>query len=43
MITRSDALDAVIAGLGAATAWDHCDHRLISKHSRYPLERRLYV
>ena len=38
-----DALDAVIAALGAARAWDASDHRLISKHHRYPLEGRLYV
>jgi hypothetical protein len=38
-----DALDAVIAALGAARAWGDCDHRLISRHHRYPLEGRLYV
>ena len=39
----ADALDAVIAALGAMRAWATCDHRLISRHSRYPLEGRLYV
>ena len=38
-----DALDAVIAGLGAARAWRSCDHELIASHRRYPLEGRLYV
>lgn len=38
-----DALDAVIAALGAVRAWDTCDHRLISRHHRYPLEGHLYV
>jgi hypothetical protein len=38
-----DALDAVIAALGAARAWGTCDHRQISRHSRYPLEGHLYV
>jgi hypothetical protein len=39
----ADSLDAVIAALGAARAWATSDHRLISRHSRYPLEGRLYV
>ena len=38
-----DALDAVIAGLGAARAWRSCDHEHISSHRRYPLEGHLYV
>jgi hypothetical protein len=38
-----DALDAVIAALGAARAWDACDHRQISRHHRYPMEGHLYV
>jgi hypothetical protein len=38
-----DALDAVIAALGAVRAWSTCDHRHISKHFRYPLEGHLYV
>jgi hypothetical protein len=38
-----DALDAVIAALGAASAWDSYDHQQISRHHRYPLEGHLYV
>ena len=38
-----DALDAVIAGLGAAQAWEAADHRLIARHPRYPREGRLFV
>ncbi|HZS06253.1 MAG TPA: DUF429 domain-containing protein [Blastocatellia bacterium] len=38
-----DALDAVIAALGAARAWQASDHRLIARHPRYPHEGRLYV
>jgi Protein of unknown function (DUF429) len=38
-----DALDAVIAAVGAAHAWDDADHRSIAHHSRYPREGRLYV
>jgi len=38
-----DALDAVIAALGAVRAWDLCDHRYIARHYRYPLEGHLYV
>lgn len=38
-----DDLDAVIAALGAVRAWSTCDHKQISKHSRYPLEGHLYV
>jgi hypothetical protein len=38
-----DALDAVIAALGAVRAWGSCDHHYISKHRRYPLEGHLYV
>lgn len=38
-----DALDAVIAALGAVRAWGACDHRQISRHHRYPLEGHLYV
>ncbi len=39
----ADALDAVIAALGAAGAWGTCDHHQISRHYRYPLEGHLYV
>ncbi len=38
-----DALDAVIAALGAARAFARADHRAISRHPRYPLEGFLYV
>jgi hypothetical protein len=37
-----DALDAVIAALGAAQAWRAADHREIARHPRYPHEGRLY-
>lgn len=39
----ADALDAVIAAVGGARAWQSSDHRLIAKHPRYPREGRLYV
>jgi Protein of unknown function (DUF429) len=38
-----DALDAVIAALGATQAWSASDHRRIAGHPRYPREGRLYV
>jgi hypothetical protein len=38
-----DALDAVIAAVGAAQAWAASDHRRIARHPRYPREGRLYV
>lgn len=38
-----DALDAVIAAIGAARAWRECDHRGVARHPRYPREGRLYV
>ena len=38
-----DALDAVIAALGAAQAWSLADHRHIARHPRYRREGRLYV
>jgi hypothetical protein len=38
-----DALDALIAALGAVGAWHTADHRLIARHPRYPREGRLYV
>jgi hypothetical protein len=38
-----DALDALIAAVGAARAWRECDHRGIARHPRYPREGRLYV
>lgn len=38
-----DALDAVLAAVGAARAWHTSDHGLIARHPRYPREGRLYV
>jgi hypothetical protein len=38
-----DALDAVIAALGALRAWRSADHRHIARHPRYPREGRLFV
>jgi hypothetical protein len=38
-----DALDAVLAAVGAARAWRASDHSLIARHRRYPREGRLYV
>jgi hypothetical protein len=38
-----DALDAVIAAVGAAQAWPATDHRLLARHPRYPREGRLFV
>ena len=39
----ADALDAVLAAVGAAVSWRRSDHRLIARHPRYPHEGRLYV
>ena len=38
-----DALDSVIAAVGAAQAWEAADHRHIASHRRYTREGRLYV
>jgi hypothetical protein len=38
-----DALDALIAAVGAARAWHTADHRRIARHPRYPREGRLYA
>lgn len=38
-----DALDTVIAVVGAAQAWQACDHRSVARHPRYLREGRLYV
>jgi hypothetical protein len=38
-----DALDAVLAALGAINSWRLSDHQLIARHTRYPREGRLYV
>jgi hypothetical protein len=38
-----DALDAVLAAVGAARAWRLTDHDAVSRHARYPREGFLYV
>jgi hypothetical protein len=38
-----DALDAVIAALGALLAWRECDHGQVARHERYPREGRLFA
>lgn len=38
-----DALDAVIAAVGAADGFRAADHAAIARHPRYPREGRLYV
>jgi hypothetical protein len=38
-----DALDAVLAAVGAAAAWQNADHDAIAKHPRYTREGRLYA
>jgi hypothetical protein len=38
-----DALDAVVAAVGAAQAWAAADHGAIARHPRYPREGRLFV
>src|SRR3712207_364025 len=38
-----DALDAVLAALGAINSWRATDHRHVARHARYPREGRLYV
>jgi len=38
-----DALDAVLAALGAINSWRRSDHPSIARHPRYPREGRLYV
>ena len=44
MMTNSggDALDAVIAGVGAWQSWNQSDHAAIAAHPRYPIEGRVY-
>jgi hypothetical protein len=37
-----DALDALIAALGALQAWESADHRAIARHPRYRREGRLF-
>jgi hypothetical protein len=38
-----DALDAVLAAVGAIDSWRLSDHPSIARHPRYPREGRLYV
>jgi hypothetical protein len=38
-----DALDAVIAALGAAQAWKSADHRRIARQPRYRREGKLFI
>ena len=38
-----DALDAVIAAVGAALRWEALDHRAIARHRRYRLEGYVYA
>ncbi len=38
-----DALDAVIAAIGAIRAWEQTDHAAVARHPRYPREGMLYV
>ena len=38
-----DALDAVIAALGASQAWRDANHQFIPRHARYRREGRLYI
>lgn len=38
-----DALDAVLAGVGAARAWPEADHAAIARHPRYRREGRMFV
>jgi hypothetical protein len=38
-----DALDAVLAAVGALRAWAATDHRAVARHHLYVREGRLYV
>ncbi|MGF1582414.1 MAG: DUF429 domain-containing protein [Gemmataceae bacterium] len=38
-----DALDAIIAAVGAARSWTESDHVAIGRHQRYGREGRMYV
>ena len=38
-----DALDAVIAGVGASCGWREADHAAIRRHPRYRREGRMFV
>ena len=37
-----DAIDAVLAAVGAQGAWEAVDHKLVARHPRYPREGKLY-
>ncbi|TWU03736.1 DUF429 domain-containing protein [Neorhodopirellula pilleata] len=37
-----DAIDAVLAGVGAWQSWYRDDHSAIANHERYPIEGRVY-
>ena len=37
-----DALDAVLAAVGARHAWHAADHRAVARHPRYPREGMLF-
>jgi hypothetical protein len=39
----ADALDAILAAVGAAQAWALADHGGIARHPRYPREGRLFA
>jgi hypothetical protein len=39
----ADALDAVLAAVGAAIRWEQVDHRAIARHERYPREGYVYA
>ena len=39
----ADALDSVIAAVGALRSWRETDHAGVARHPRYPREGRLYV
>jgi hypothetical protein len=38
-----DALDALVAAVGAARAWAATDHAAVARHARYPREGRQFV
>jgi hypothetical protein len=38
-----DALDAVIAAVGAFQSWRHADHAQIARHDRYPREGYIFA
>jgi hypothetical protein len=38
-----DAIDALLAAVGAEHSWREADHTRIARHPRYPREGHLYV